>query len=70
MGTKPQRHTTVVRSLDEIPHFATEEEERAFWETHEVSDELAAQAEPLPADIVALLDRIRERRAQQTTAPR
>jgi hypothetical protein len=65
VGTKREPHTTVIHSLDEIPLFATEEEERAFWATHEVSDDLAAQTEPLPADIVMLLDQIRERRAQR-----
>jgi hypothetical protein len=65
--TKPERRTTVIHSLDEIPTFATEKEERVFWETHEVSDDLAAQAEPLPEDVVALLDRIREQRAQRRT---
>ena len=38
----------VIRSLEEIPAFQTEDEERAFWATHEVSDELAAAAEPIP----------------------
>ena len=56
---------TVIHSVDQIPPFETEEEERTFWETHEVSDELAAQAEPLPEDVVALLDRIRENRARR-----
>jgi hypothetical protein len=55
----------VIQSIDEIPQFTTEAEEQAFWATHEVSDELAAQAEPLPADVVALLDRIRENRERR-----
>jgi predicted DNA binding CopG/RHH family protein len=41
---------TIIRSLDDIPTFADEDEERAFWATHEVSDELAEAAEPIPAD--------------------
>jgi hypothetical protein len=67
---KPERRLTLIHSLDEIPEFATEAEERAFWETHEVSDELAAQAEPLPEDVVALLDRIREIRARRKAMSR
>ena len=31
-----------VRSLEEIPDFANEEEEARWWETHELSDELWA----------------------------
>ena len=58
---------TIIHSLDEIPVFATEAEERAFWETHEVSNELAAQADPLPEEVVALLDQIRENRARRKT---
>ena len=30
----------VINSLDEIPTFASEDEERAWWDTHEFSDEL------------------------------
>jgi hypothetical protein len=41
---------TVIHSLDEIPTFADEDEERAFWATHEVSGELANAAEPIPDD--------------------
>ncbi|MGD9894072.1 MAG: hypothetical protein AB7N70_18535 [Dehalococcoidia bacterium] len=41
---------TIIRSLDEIPTFADEDEERAFWATHEVSDELAEAAEPIKDD--------------------
>ena len=60
MGAKSEPHSTVIHSV--------EAEEQAFWATHEVSDELAAQAEPLPADVVALLDRIRENRKQRKSA--
>ena len=31
---------TVINSLDEIPHFKNEDEERDWWATHEFSDEL------------------------------
>jgi hypothetical protein len=30
----------VINSLDEIPHFDSEDDERDFWDTHEFSDEL------------------------------
>jgi hypothetical protein len=67
---KPEHGRTLIHRIDEIPSFTSEEEERAFWETHEVSDELAARAEPLPEDVVALLDHIRERRAQHKSGVR
>lgn len=41
---------TIIHSSDDIPTFADEDEERAFWATHEVSDELAEAAEPIPDD--------------------
>jgi hypothetical protein len=41
---------TIFHSLDEIPTFADEDEERAFWAIREVSDELAEAAEPIPDD--------------------
>ena len=62
-----------IYSLDEILQFQDECEEHEFWATHEVSNDLADQAEPLPDDLVALLEQIRERRARaragHTTAP-
>ena len=70
MSNRPEQSLTVIHSLAEIPQFSTEDEERAFWETHEVSDELAAQAEPLPEDVVALLDRIRENRVRRKATTR
>ncbi|MGH2660695.1 MAG: CopG family antitoxin [Actinomycetota bacterium] len=35
-----------VRSWDEVPAFASEEEESAFWATHDLSEELLAQMRP------------------------
>ena len=40
----------VIHSLDEIPHFADEEEEHRFWSTHDLSEALMDQAEPVPDD--------------------
>jgi hypothetical protein len=68
MGSKSEPRRTLIHGIDEIPLSTTEAEEQAFWATHEVSDELAAQAEPLPADVVALLDRIRENRQKRKAA--
>lgn len=39
-----------MKSLDEIPPVGTEAEEHAFWATHEFSDTLWEQAEPLEPD--------------------
>ncbi len=45
---------TTIHSQDEIPVFATEEEEHRFWQTHELADELwdhlpAVPEEELPS---------------------
>ena len=31
---------TVIHSLDEVPVFASEDEEHRFWQSHELTDEL------------------------------
>jgi predicted DNA binding CopG/RHH family protein len=53
----PRKHAstlTVIHSMDEIPAFAGEAEEHAFWATHELSDALWEAAEPLePGDLPA-----------------
>ena len=40
MKKKIKYELTVINSLDEIPQFENEDEERAWWATHEFSDEL------------------------------
>jgi hypothetical protein len=37
---KPKYERLVINSLDEIPEFADEDEDREYWWTHEFSDEL------------------------------
>ncbi len=46
----PQRPLRTVDRIEEIPSFADEAEEHAFWATHELSDTLWDQAEPLQPD--------------------
>jgi hypothetical protein len=48
MPTK--KKLVVVNRLDEIPRFGNETEEHEFWATHELSDSLWDQAEPLSPD--------------------
>ncbi len=38
----------IIHSLDEIPKTMTEAEEQAFWESHELGEEIAF--EPIPED--------------------
>jgi predicted DNA binding CopG/RHH family protein len=40
MPARPAPKMTTLHSLEEIPAFATESEEAAFWATHEIADEL------------------------------
>ncbi len=66
---------TTIRSIEEIPTFHSEAEEHAFWATHELSDALWDQAEPLGPDelpppratsipVVILLDEVTLRRVK------
>jgi predicted DNA binding CopG/RHH family protein len=41
---------TVIRSLDDIPRFHSEEEAAAYWQTHELSEELWGEL-PDPANV-------------------
>ena len=49
-GTRPPKTMTIVRSLDEIPPFASEAEESAYWQTHALSEELWDTLPPVPED--------------------
>lgn len=40
MQTKKQVKRTIVYSLEEIPEFASEDEEREWWATHDLAPEL------------------------------
>jgi hypothetical protein len=54
MNRDPKYERTPIYSLDEIPDFADEDEERDWWAEHEFSDELW---DSLP-DATEELDRI------------
>jgi hypothetical protein len=41
---------TIVHSLADIPTFASEAEENAYWQTHALSEELWATLPPVPED--------------------
>ncbi len=43
MADETSRDNLTITSLDEIPDFATEAEERAFWTTHRVSPDVYEQ---------------------------
>lgn len=51
---KNQRQNTMVtiNSEDEIPVFASEEEEAKFWDTHELGDEMLAKMQSIPEGIL------------------
>ncbi len=48
MPRRPTRSLTPVNDPSEIPEFADEAEERAFWETHEFGPGMLDDAEPDP----------------------
>lgn len=41
MSKCKQKERQIVRSLEEVPHFASEDEERAWWATHDLAEELS-----------------------------
>jgi hypothetical protein len=49
---KRRGKTTVVERVDEIPVFASEEEEARYWSEHELGDELLRSMEPLGEDVL------------------
>jgi len=50
MSTSDEAMLTTIHRLEDIPAFAGEAEEHAFWATHEMSDDLWEQAKPLGMD--------------------
>ena len=48
--TKDRNDRIPVRSVEEIPDFASEAEEAAFWRTHRWDEALLDAAAPLPPD--------------------
>jgi hypothetical protein len=40
MSKSKQKERQIVRSLKEVPNFASEDEERAWWATHDLAEEL------------------------------
>lgn len=65
MSKKQER--IVVRSLSEIPRFASEDEERDWWATHDLADELW---EPATAEDLALLDQLQTSRRMRPGSTR
>ena len=59
---QPKR-SQIVRRIEDIPLFASEAEEDAFWATHVMGEELFDAVEPLSEEEQQLLDRAREERA-------
>jgi hypothetical protein len=57
----------IVHSMDDVPTFATEFEEVAYWDTHELAADLFRR-DSLDPDEEAALARIRERRAASRRA--
>lgn len=44
--TKTKRRMKTIHRWDDVPAFSSEQEESAFWATHELSDELLAGMRP------------------------
>jgi hypothetical protein len=50
MKSRARPSLTEIDRIDEIPTFASEEEEARFWSTHSLGQELLDAAEPPPPD--------------------
>ncbi|MFA5787647.1 MAG: CopG family antitoxin [Actinomycetota bacterium] len=57
---KTRRRMKIIRQWDEVPSFASEAEESAFWASHELSNDLLAAMKP-DADRKLLAPRPRTR---------
>jgi hypothetical protein len=42
----------VVERWEQVPAFATEAEEAAYWDTHELGDEILSQMGPMDEDVL------------------
>lgn len=58
---------TTIRSLDEIPSFASEDEEREWWATHDLSEELYDKLELSPEESKKLLDSLDTKAKRRAT---
>jgi len=67
MKRKAVKKVSVIHSLDEIPEFSTEDEEREWWATHDLSEQLYDQLEDSQAELEEILP-LRERLPKQKIA--
>jgi hypothetical protein len=68
MKYKKQQRLRIIHSLEEIPVFASEEEERDWWGLHDLSPELYDRLERLPSPSGTLRFILRERQPAKTTS--
>jgi hypothetical protein len=55
MKRKTVKKVSIVRSLDEIPEFSTEDEEREWWAVHDLSEQLYDQLEDSREELEEIL---------------
>ncbi len=63
--TAKKRRIIPIHSRDEIPTFTTEDEERAFWQTHEMTPELWHSLPPVAPDIQCALHALQNKDEEQ-----
>src|SRR5690348_16680951 len=49
-AARPRRRMMTITSWDEVPAFANEAEESAYWGTHDLGQALLDQMQPVPLD--------------------
>jgi len=62
MTTEPKPELTEVQSWSDVPAFASEDEERSYWDGHSLGDALLDQMEQAP------IEEVLERRSGQRSA--
>jgi hypothetical protein len=49
---QPDQHFVTLHRLEDIPDFQSEEEEYAFWSTHELGEEILNAAQPFDREVL------------------
>jgi hypothetical protein len=55
MKRKTVKKVSIIHSFDEIPKFSSEDEEREWWATHDLSEQLYDQLEESQAELEEIL---------------
>ena len=66
---KKPAELAIIHSLDEVPAFASEDEERKWWAAHQLSDELYAQLEDVSSELDEVLPSVPKKASARRARP-